>query len=133
MIVEIDPATGAVLREFAQPKDWEWDSRRAHAHWEEYRGRKFFVYFHNGQLIFQVDDERYVLDSSYSSEIKPVLGLWRRFVLRKLGDVVFQILYRDPQTRFGSFFFDDWWDWDTPFEFANEHLTQQAAGRTAGR
>jgi hypothetical protein len=92
VVIEIDPGTGTVIREFAQPKDWEWDPSRAHAQWEEYRGRKFFVCFHNGQLVFQAGHECYALDPSYSSEIKRLLGSWLRFVLRKDDNVVFRFL-----------------------------------------
>ncbi|MGH9794560.1 MAG: hypothetical protein ACRD5G_07295 [Candidatus Acidiferrales bacterium] len=129
MIIEIDPSTGNVLREFAQPGDWEWDSSCPHAHWEEYRGRRFFVYFHNDQLVLQPDQDRYVLDSSYSSEIKGFLGFWLRFVLRKRDDVMLRFLYRDPSSRFRSLLFDDWWNWDTPFDFVNEHLARPGARR----
>ena len=127
VIVEIDPVTGSVLREFDQPEDWEWDPERAHAHWEEYRGRKFFVYFHEGRLVFQAGDERHVLDSSHTSEIQRLLGFWLRFVLRRNDEVVFSFVYRDPQSRFWSLMsaaanMDDWWDWDTPFEFVHKHL-----------
>jgi hypothetical protein len=125
VIIEIDPSSGAVLREFPQPADWEWDSSRAHAHWEEYRGRKFLVYFYDDQLIFQVDHERHVLDSSYSSELERLFGFWLRFVLRKNDDVVLRFVYRDPQTRFSSLLWDDWWDWDTPFEFVHEYLARR--------
>jgi hypothetical protein len=133
VIVEIDPRTGEVLREFARPETWEWDSSRPHAHWEEYRGPKFYVYFHDGHLVFQSDQERFVLDSSYSSEIKRVLVFWLRFVLRRNGAVVFQFRYRDPQSRPAGFLFDDWWDLDTPFEFVHEHLQKQESRATPSR
>jgi hypothetical protein len=48
--------------------------------------------------------ERYLLDSSYSSD-KRLLGCWLRFVLRKDGNVVFRFVYRDPQSRFWSSLF----------------------------
>jgi len=133
VIIEIDPGTGTIRREFPQPTDWEWDAGRAHAHWEEYGGRKVLVYFHDERLIFQTDQERHVLDSSYSSELKRLLGFWLRFILRKHDDIVFRFVYRDPQSRFGSLLSDDWWDWDTPFEFVHEHLTRDAARRPTSR
>lgn len=137
-VVEIDPGTGTILREFSQPPDWQWDPNRAHAHWEEYRGRKFFVYFHNGQLVFQAGTQRHVLDSSYSSELTRLLGFWLRFVLRRNDNVVYRFVYRDPQSRFWSLLsaaanMDDWWDWDTPFESVHKHLSQHAARRPTSR
>ena len=126
-ILELDPATGEVLREFRQPRDWEWDPERPHAHWERYRGRRVLAYRHEGHLVYQVDAERYVLDASYTSELETHRRLWKRFTLRRGGEVVHGFTYRDPQTRLGSlvlslFFMDEPWNWDTPFETVHRHL-----------
>ena len=115
------------MREFAQPADWRWDAERPHAHWEEYRGHRFFVYFFEDRLVFQTDDDRFVLDSSYTSTLTRQHHLWMRFRLLKDGAVVYRFTYRDLQSRFWSIlsavaFMDDWWDWDTPFYFVHNHL-----------
>ncbi len=127
VVVELDPETGQVLRDFQQPEDWVWDPNRSHAHWETYRGNRFFVYFNDSQLVFQTPSARFVLDGSYSCELTRFLGLWMRFKLLKDGTAVYRFTYRDPQTRFWSLLsaaanMDDWWDWDNPFDFVHSYL-----------
>ena len=130
VVVEIDPATGEVRREFTQPEGWQWDPERPHAHWEEYRGHKFFVYFHESQLVFQADELRFPLDPTYSSTIDRVLAFWKRFSLYRNGELVYRFTYLDPQARFWSLLSaavnnDDWWDWDTPFDSVHNRLGVQ--------
>jgi hypothetical protein len=74
-----------------------------------------------------------VLDSRYSSAIEQVFVLWKRFRLFRDGELVYRFTYRDPQGRLSSLLAawaneDDWWDWDTPFDFVHKRL-----GRTARR
>lgn len=127
VILELDPATGDVLREFRQPRDWVWDPERPHAHWDRYRGLRVLVYFHEDRLVYQVDAERYVLDASYSSELETHRSLWKRFSLLRDGAVVQRFTYRDPQTHLRSLllslvFMDEPWNWDTPFEYVHRQL-----------
>jgi len=127
VVIEIDPVTGEVQREFSQPDDWQWDPERPHAHWEEYRGHRFFVYSHEGHLVFQADGRRFVLDATHSSRIERVLGFWKRFSLYRDGELVYRFTYLDPQARPWSLLsavanMDDWWDWDTPFDSVHSRL-----------
>jgi len=127
LILEIDPSDGSILREFIQPKDWEWDPERNKANWEEYDRKKFLFYKYLDQMIFQIDDKRFELDESFSSKMKRKGSKWIIFRLFRNKELVFEFKYQDPQTRKKSLlmaltFDDDWWDWDTPFEDVHKYL-----------
>ena len=127
VICEINPATGEILKKFAQPKDWIWDPNSEKANWERYSGIDFLVYKYQGKLVFQAGSERFELDESYHSEITSVGTFRKQFKLFKKASCVFSIIYRDPQTRIWSlidslFCNDDPWNWDTPFDDVNNYL-----------
>lgn len=127
VVVEIEPATGEVRRQFTQPEDWQWDPERPHAHWDEYRGHRFFVYIHDGKLVFQANAQRFVLDPTYSSTIDRVLAFWKRFSLYRNGELAYRFTYLDPHARPWSLLsaaanMDEWWDWDTPFDSVHSRL-----------
>lgn len=131
VILEIDPDDGSILRRFQQPDDWEWNPEREKAHWEEYDGKVFVVYMHEGHLIFQEGEQRFVLDSSYSSKMKRKGFKWILFQLFHGQKKVYEFKYQDPQTRKESLlralaFDDDWWDWDTPFEDVHKYLEKNS-------
>ena len=127
VILEIDPVNGAILRRFKQPDDWQWGPDREKAHWEEYDGKTFLVYMHEGSLVFQEGNNRFVLGANHSSNMKRRGFKWILFQLFHGKEKVYEIRYQDPQTRKMSLLLamardDDWWDWDTPFEDVHKYL-----------
>lgn len=131
VILEIDPRDGSILRRFTQPDDWVWDPEREKAHCEEYDGKVFVVYMHDGCLIFQEGEHRFTLDSGYSSKMKRKGFKWILFQLFHGKEKVYEFKYQDPQTRKESLlralaFDDDWWDWDTPFEDVHKYLEKNS-------
>ncbi len=130
IILEINPNTGDILKRFKQPKNWKWDGNRAQANWEKYKGKTFLVYIYKGNLIFQEGNNRFEIDSNYSSNMVRKGFKWIEFQLLKNNKKVYTFKYQDPQTRPGSllrafFFDDDWWDWDTPFENVHNYINKK--------
>jgi hypothetical protein len=131
VILEIDPVDGSILRRFSKPSDWEWNPEREKANWEEYNGKTFLVYKHEGDLVFQEGKNRFVLDSTYSTKMERKGFKWILFQLFRGQEKVYEFKYQDPQTRKESLlralaFDDDWWDWDTPFEDVHKYLAKNS-------
>lgn len=127
VILEIEPDTGTVLKQFDQPKDWKWDPERTKANWEEYDDKIFLVYIYEKNLIFQEGNHRFILGPDFSSKMIRKGSKWILFQLYQNGEKVYEFKYQDPQTRTHSIlsalaFDDDWWDWDTPFEDVYKYL-----------